>query len=155
MIRRPPRSTLSSSSAASDVYKRQSQRRSRQRTFRFNLQKGKIISAVSTHHDSLVFLLPQMDDCHLFRAGDDMLIGQHIAIWADDDTGPTRRVLKIRGNLRMLIRQTTIAIPTLTFGRKTLPDSHHMYYGGLHLLSNRGKIRTLCFHSRRTVTINP
>src|SRR5660398_106246 len=65
------------------------------------------------------------------------------------------RYLKIMGNLRMLIRQTTIAIPTLTFGRKTLPDSHHMYYGGLHLLSNRGKIRTLCFHSRRTVTINP
>src|SRR5665648_1250879 len=40
MIRRPPRSTLSSSSAASDVYKRQNLDRSLRFTWAYNLQSG-------------------------------------------------------------------------------------------------------------------
>eukprot|EP00658_Telonema_sp_P-2_P034404 TRINITY_DN2511_c0_g1_i2.p1 TRINITY_DN2511_c0_g1~~TRINITY_DN2511_c0_g1_i2.p1 ORF type:complete len:142 (+),score=45.91 TRINITY_DN2511_c0_g1_i2:145-570(+) len=59
MIRRPPRSTLSSSSAASDVYKRQYQRRVRGPT-KFNMDAPKEETAALTRTPSMEWTLEEL-----------------------------------------------------------------------------------------------
>src|SRR5665648_1258470 len=59
MIRRPPRSTLSSSSAASDVYKRQED------AVRFDVNKATLTAQAKTNLDKLVSVFNEYSDTNI------------------------------------------------------------------------------------------